>query len=44
MRTRVQFYIEGDEQHFFAVAKQVAAHEAKLGHGKLAGSLVGGNT
>jgi SpoVK/Ycf46/Vps4 family AAA+-type ATPase len=27
---------EGDEAHFYAVAMQIAAHEAKLGHGKLA--------
>lgn len=27
---------EGDEAHFYAVAMQIAAHEARLGHGKLA--------
>jgi SpoVK/Ycf46/Vps4 family AAA+-type ATPase len=27
---------EGDESHFFSVAMQIAAHEARLGHGKLA--------
>lgn len=27
---------EGDEGHFYAVAMQIAAHEARLGHGKLA--------
>ena len=27
---------EGDEAHFFSVAMQIAAHEARLGHGKLA--------
>jgi SpoVK/Ycf46/Vps4 family AAA+-type ATPase len=27
---------EGDETHFFAVAMQIAAHEARSGHGKLA--------
>lgn len=32
-------YIEDDEQRFFSVAMQVAAHEAKLGHGKLAEEL-----
>lgn len=26
----------GDESHFFAVAMQIAAHEARVGHGKLA--------
>ena len=32
-------YLEGDDQRFFSVAMQVAAHEAKLGHGKLAKEL-----
>jgi len=27
---------EGDETHFYAIAMQIAAHEARLGHGKLA--------
>jgi SpoVK/Ycf46/Vps4 family AAA+-type ATPase len=27
---------DGDEAHFYAVAMQIAAHEARLGHGKLA--------
>lgn len=27
---------EGDEAHFYAVAMQIAAHEAKLGHGRIA--------
>lgn len=27
---------EGDEAHFYAIAMQIAAHEARLGHGKLA--------
>jgi SpoVK/Ycf46/Vps4 family AAA+-type ATPase len=27
---------EGDEAHFYAIAMQIAAHEAKLGHGKIA--------
>ena len=27
---------EGDEGHFFAVAMQIAAYEARMGHGKLA--------
>jgi SpoVK/Ycf46/Vps4 family AAA+-type ATPase len=29
-------FVDGDEQRFFSIAMQVAAHEAKLGHGKLA--------
>lgn len=32
-------HIEGDEAHFYSVAMQVAAHEAKAGHGKLAEEL-----
>lgn len=28
--------IEGDEAHFFSVAMQIAAYEARVGHGKLA--------
>jgi SpoVK/Ycf46/Vps4 family AAA+-type ATPase len=27
---------EGNEAHFYAIAMQIAAHEARLGHGKLA--------
>jgi SpoVK/Ycf46/Vps4 family AAA+-type ATPase len=27
---------EGDEAHFYAIGMQIAAHEARLGHGKLA--------
>lgn len=30
---------EGDEAHFYSVAMQIAAHEARLGHGKLAEEL-----
>jgi hemerythrin-like domain-containing protein len=29
-------HIEGEEQQFFTVAMQVAAHEARQGHGKVA--------
>lgn len=32
-------HLEGDEQRFFSVAMQLAAHEAKLGRGKLAEEL-----
>lgn len=32
-------HLEGDDQQFFSVALQVAAHEAKLGHGRLAEEL-----
>src|SRR3954451_20796919 len=30
---------EGDEAHFFAIAMQIAAHEGRLGHGKLADEI-----
>ena len=32
-------YAEGDDRHFYSVAMQMAAHEAKQGHGKLAVEL-----
>lgn len=32
-------HIEGDDEHFMSVALQVAAHEARQGHGKLAQEL-----
>lgn len=32
-------YAQGDDRHFFSVAMQMAAHEAKQGHGKLAEEL-----
>lgn len=32
-------FVERDDQRFFSVAMQVAAHEARLGHGKLAEEL-----
>ncbi len=30
---------EGDEAHFYAIAMQIAAHEARMGHGKLADEI-----
>jgi hypothetical protein len=30
---------EGDEAHFFAIAMQIAAHEARMGHAKLADEI-----
>jgi SpoVK/Ycf46/Vps4 family AAA+-type ATPase len=39
LKALLQAHIEGDDGHFLAVAMQVAAHEAKLGHGKLAEEL-----
>src|SRR5258708_11674211 len=32
-------HIDGDNEHFLSVAMQVAAHEARQGHGKLAQEL-----
>lgn len=32
-------HVKGDEDRFYSVAMQIAAHEAKLGHGKLAQEL-----
>jgi SpoVK/Ycf46/Vps4 family AAA+-type ATPase len=39
IKALLQSHLDGNDSHFFAVAMQVAAHEAKLGHGKLAGEL-----
>jgi len=39
LKALLKSHIEGDNQRFFSVAMQVAAQEAKLGHGKLAEEL-----
>jgi SpoVK/Ycf46/Vps4 family AAA+-type ATPase len=39
LKALLQSHLEGDDQQFFSVAMQLAAHEAKLGHGKLAEEL-----
>ena len=39
LKALLKSHLEGDEQRFYSVAMQVAAHEAKLGHGKLAEEL-----
>lgn len=39
LKALLKSYIDGDASHFYAVAMQVAAHEAKLGHGNLAREL-----
>ena len=39
IKALIESYMEQDEAHFYSVAMQVAAHEAKLGHGKLAQEL-----
>jgi SpoVK/Ycf46/Vps4 family AAA+-type ATPase len=39
VKALIESFVEGDDQRFFSVAMQVAAHEARLGHGKLAEEL-----
>ncbi|MFZ0257847.1 MAG: ATP-binding protein [Gammaproteobacteria bacterium] len=39
VKALLKSHLEGDDERFFSVAMQVAAHEAKLGHGKLAQEL-----
>ena len=39
LKALLKSHIEGDNARFYSVAMQVAAHEAKVGHGKLAEEL-----
>ena len=39
LKALIKSYASRDDSHFYSVAMQVAAHEAKLGHGKLAEEL-----
>lgn len=39
LKALLQSHIDGDEAPFYSVAMQLAAHEARLGHGKLAREL-----
>lgn len=39
LKALLKSHAEGDDERFFAVAMQLAAHEAKLGHGIAAGEL-----
>lgn len=39
LKALLESHLQGDDERFFSVAMQVAAHEAKLGHGKLAEEL-----
>ncbi|MDY6823478.1 MAG: hypothetical protein SWH68_06725 [Thermodesulfobacteriota bacterium] len=39
LKALLQSHLEGDNQRFFSIAMQIAAHEAKSGHGKLAEEL-----
>lgn len=36
LKALLKSHLNGDDEHFYAVAMQLAAHEAKLGHGQLA--------
>lgn len=39
LKALIKSHISRDDGHFYSIAMQVAAHEAKLGHGKLAEEL-----
>jgi SpoVK/Ycf46/Vps4 family AAA+-type ATPase len=39
LKALLKSHVEGDDQRFFSVVMQIAAHEAKAGHGKLAEEL-----
>ncbi|NKC14157.1 MAG: AAA family ATPase [Gammaproteobacteria bacterium] len=39
LKALLRSYCDGDEERFYSVAMQLAAHEAKIGHGKLAEEL-----
>ena len=39
LQALLKSYSDGDEERFYSVAMQLAAHEAKIGHGKLAEEL-----
>ncbi|MBF0283869.1 MAG: ATP-binding protein [Magnetococcales bacterium] len=39
VKALLKSHIDGDESHFFSVAMQIAAYEAKAGHGRLAEEL-----
>lgn len=39
LKALLRSHLEGDDAQFLSVAMQVAAHEARQGHGKLAGEL-----
>ena len=36
LKALLKSHMDGDDAHFYSVAMQVAAREAKMGHGKLA--------
>jgi len=36
LKSLLKSHAEGNEERFYSIAMQLAAHEAKIGHGKLA--------
>lgn len=41
LKALLKSHVDGDNERFYTIAMQMAAHEAKLGHGKLAQELRG---
>jgi SpoVK/Ycf46/Vps4 family AAA+-type ATPase len=39
LKALLKSHVEGDNERFYSIAMQLAAHEAKIGHGKLAEEL-----
>ena len=39
LKALLRSHLEGDDDRFFSIALQMAAHEARIGHGKLAVEL-----
>ena len=39
LKALLKSHLDGDDDRFFSIAMQVAAHEARRGHGKLAEDL-----
>ena len=39
LKALLKSHVEGDDERFYSIAMQLAAHEAKIGHGKLAEEL-----
>ena len=35
LKALIKAHIDGNDSHFYSVAMQIAAHEAKIGHGKI---------
>lgn len=39
LKALIKAHIDGNDSHFYSVAMQIAAHKAKIGHGKIAQEL-----